>query len=154
MKNTKLKLISLFLAVVLLFTLTACSNFYSSKSFSYHVDTGDDVTVSLDTTGGYDLTATLPFEILRDGKTLMQGKFIKAWGYQEYVNAANSDENARVLSSGRRNGNEYLFWSYDGTEYNYVISIGDSNTAVLLCSTVSEQAAKACFDRLNFSIGG
>jgi hypothetical protein len=122
------------------------------KSFTFNVETGDRVKVKLDTSDDYNLSSELPFTISCDDETLSQGTFIFVEAYEEYVDAVRSDENAEPLDSGTKDGNEYYFWCYKDSEWNYVIKIKDSNTGVLLGNPVSEESAKECFDRLTFSL--
>ncbi|MBR6682986.1 MAG: lipoprotein [Firmicutes bacterium] len=48
-----------FIIASLVVLLTACQ-FTTSKSYTFDVDTGDQIEVSLDTTGGFDLSSTVP----------------------------------------------------------------------------------------------
>ena len=145
--------ISVMLAVLCLISCFAgCSNVKTSKSFTFNVETGDKISIELDTTDGYDLSSNVPFEVSSDRKTLSQGIFIEASQYEEYVSVVNSDENATVIDSGTKDFNKYIFWSYDGSEYNVAVSIGNSNTGIILGNAVSEESAKECFDRLTFSV--
>lgn len=135
--------------MVLLLSLAGCN---SSKAFTYSVETGDSVKVSLDTSDKYDMTSDLPFAISCDGETFSQGLFITAENYSQYVEVVNTDETAALLDSGSKDGNQYIFWSYNDSEYNYAILIGDSNTGMILANNVSEESARECFNRLTVSI--
>lgn len=135
--------------MVLLLSLAGCN---SSKAFTYSVETGDSVKVSLDTSDKYDMTSDLPFAISCDGETFSQGLFITAENYSQYVEVVNTDETAALLDSGSKDGNQYIFWSYNDSEYNYAILIGDSNTGMILANNVSEESARECFNRLTVSV--
>ena len=144
------KKISMLLSgMFLLLSLAGCN---SSKAYTYSVETGDSVKVSLDTSDKYDITSDLPFAISCDGTILSQGIFITSDNYSEYVDVVNADSNATLIDSGSKDGNKYIFWSYNNAEYNYAILIGDSNTGVILANNVSEEAAKECFGRITISI--
>ena len=144
------KKISMLLSgMFLLLSLAGCN---SSKAYTYSVETGDTVKVSLDTSDKYDITSDLPFAISCDGKALSQGSFITSEDYSLYVDVVDEDSNATLIDSGSKNGNKYIFWSYNETEYNYAILIGDSNTGVILGNDVSEESAKECFGRLTISV--
>ena len=146
------KIITLLLCTCMFaFVLTGCTSF---KSYTYNVDTGDQIELRLDTTGGYDISSDLPFTISKDGETLSQGSFIVGEGYDYYEAAIGSDSAAEVIEEKSRNGLEYIFYSYDGAsgmEYNYVIKIVGSDTALLIANTVSEESARECFERLTIS---
>lgn len=135
--------------MVLLLSLAGCN---SSKAFTYSVETGDSVKVSLDTSDKYDMTSDLPFAISCDGEMFSQGLFITAENYSQYVDVVNTDEIAVLLDSGSKDGNQYIFWSYNDLEFNYAILIGDSNTGMILGNSVSEESARECFNRLTVSI--
>lgn len=151
MKTTTTTLTILFSVVCLVILATGCST-NSYKAYTFAVNNGDSIKISLNTADNYDLSSELPFSISHDGQTLSQGTFIISEGYKQYVDSVESDENAKLLDSGEKNGNEYIFWCYDESEYNYAILIRDSNTAVLLGNIVSEESAKECFNRLTMTV--
>lgn len=137
--------------VVILAILAGCSvNTY--KSYTFTVDTGDKVKVSLDTGDNYDITSKVPFAISRDGKTLSEGTFILAETFEQYKDVVESDEKAKLLDSGKKDGIEYIFWSYNGTEFNYAILVEKSKTGIILGNAVSEESAKECFARLTITL--
>lgn len=146
------RIVTLLLSFAVLLTLAAGCNARTSKSFTFNVETGDQIKIKLNTADDYDLSSELPFTISCGGETLSQGIFLFADKYQEYVSVAQSDPDATVLDSGKKDGNEYVFWNYNDSEYNYVIMIKGSNTAILLGNPISEKSAKECFDRLTFSV--
>ena len=141
----------LILAVCAICVFGGC-HISKTKSYTFDVDTGDKVMLTLDTTDHYDMTAKLPFSISHEKEVLMQGKFILGSGYEQYVDAVDRDESSQLLESGTKDGNDYIFWCYNNTEYNYVIYVKGSDTGVILSCPVSEDAAKACFDRLTITL--
>lgn len=148
-----MKELTAFVVVLLLLVSlnTGCAA-HSSKSFTFDVETGDSIKLKLDTSDDYDISSDLPFTISREGKALSQGTFIFAEAYEEYIDAAQSNENVEFLGSGERDGNDYYFWCYYDSEWNYVILINDSNTAIILGNNVSAESAEACFKRLTISV--
>lgn len=140
---------SLAIVGVMLLSLTGCTK---SKSYTFTVETGDKVKVQLNTTDGYDLSSDLPFTISKDGNTLSQGTFITTDGYNQYIDVVNSDSNARILDSGTKDGISYTFYSYNDSEFNYVIKIDGSNTGILLGNPNSQEGAKKCFELLTFTL--
>lgn len=128
----------------------------TSKAFSFNVNTGDKIKVSLNTSDGYDIDSNIPFNISKDGENLSQGTFITMYGYNEYMNLAASDSSIKVLDSGSRSDIEYTFYTvYNSnekcSEYNYIIKVKDSNTGLLIGNIVSESSAKDVFDNLTFT---
>lgn len=145
-----LKKISILLVgMALLISLTGCN---SSKAYTFSVETGDAVKVSLNTSDKYDITSDLPFSISYNGTALSQGIFITSDNFSQYVDVVDTDSNATLIDSGSKDGNKYIFWSYNDAEYNYAILIGDSKTGIILANNVSEESAKECFNRLTISI--
>lgn len=143
-----------FLLCVVLLCFTACGkgNLKTFKAYDFKVDTGDSVRVELENTDGYNITSDIPFEISVDEKVQSQGIFIESSQFEEYEEVVNTDPTAKLIDSGTKDGNKYIFWSYADSEYNIVVLIGNSNTGVLLGNTVSEKSAKECFERLVFSV--
>ena len=140
---------SLAIIGVMLLTLTGCTK---SKSYTFTVETGDKIKIQLNTTDGYDLSSDLPFKISKDGNTLSQGTFITIDGYNQYIEAVNSDSNAKILDSKTKDGISYTFYSYNDSEFNYVIKINDSNTGILLGNPNSQEEAEKCFELLTFTL--
>ena len=146
------KALVLVLSVALLVCLFAGCTTKSSKTYTFTVDNGDKVKITLNTTDNYDITSEVPFSISCDGKTLSQGSFVLAESYQQYVSVVNTDENAKLIDSGTKDGNDYIFWCYNGSEYNYAILIKGSNTGIVIVNPVSEESAKECFNRLTIAV--
>ncbi len=134
---------------ILTLTLTGCT---TSKSFIYKVQTGDSVEVKLDTSNGYNLSSDLPFTISKDNTKLSQGTFITMDGYNQYIELVNNDTNSKIIDSGNKNGITYTFYTYNNSEFNYVIKINNSNTGILLGNPNSQKEAKEIFERLTFSL--
>lgn len=145
MKKT---LLSLILLCTFMFTLTGCN---TTKSYTFDVETGDKIKIELNTTDGYDLSSSLPFTVSKDGSVLSQGTFITLDGYDSYVDMVNNDTSSTVLDSGSMNGVTYTFYSYNDTEFNYIIKIDGSNTALLLGNANSQNEAQTVFELLTFS---
>ncbi|OUP41491.1 hypothetical protein B5F22_10115 [Pseudoflavonifractor sp. An187] len=120
----------------------------SSKTYTFTVDNGDIIKITLDTADGYDISSNVPFEISCDGEALSQGSFIQGEAYQQYVDVVNKDENAELLDSGEKDGNSYIFWCYNKSEYNYAVLVNGSDTGVILGNTTSADSARECFERM------
>lgn len=124
----------------------------SSKTVTYNVETGDSISIKLDTSEGYDISTDVPFTISQNDETISQGTFITAESYQQYVDAVKSTEGVTIIDSGENDTCEYLMWNNNDTEYDYVVLIKESDTGVLIGNNVSEKSAKECLDRLTISI--
>ena len=127
---------------------TGCT---TTKAYTFNVETGDSVKVSLTTNDDYDITSDLPFKISKGDDTLSQGQFITLDGYNQYIDAVNNDTNSKIIETNTKDGLEYTFYSYNDSEYNYIIKISDSNTGLMLANNVSEESAKECFSRLTIT---
>lgn len=141
-------------AMVLIFALsmmTGCND-NSTKAYTFSVDNGDSIKVSLNTMDNYDISSELPFTITCNGELQSQGTFILGDAFAQYKSVVENDEKAEMIDSGEKDGNEYIFWCYNGSEYNYAILIADSNTGIVLGNVISEESAKECFDRLTISV--
>lgn len=134
--------------ILLVFTLTGCT---SSMSFIYNVSTGDQIKVQLDTSNGYKISSKVPFEITKDDTILSQGTFITIDGYEQYANAIGSDSVVKIIDRGEKENIEYIFYSYNNTEFNYIIKVLNSNTGILIGNNQSQQSAEECFKRLTIS---
>lgn len=146
-----LKSISCLLIVVMLF-ITGCGNSKTTVSYTYKVETGDNITISLTTNDGYELTSDIPFVISKDKQELSQGTFISAEYYTTYVDSVKNDENAEIIDEGTKSGYNYVMWNYNDSEFDYVVMINGTNTGILIGNNVSEESAKECFDRLEIKV--
>lgn len=146
------KAVCISLLVGLIMCIFVACNTNSSKAYTFTVDNGDKIKIELNTTDGYDLSSDLPFTISCDGETLTQGSFVFAESYQQYVDVVNADEKAELIDTGIYNGNQYTSWCYNGSEYNYIVLVKNSNTAIVLGNLISKESAKECFNRLVITV--
>lgn len=142
----------LFVCMFVLLSMVGCNaKLNKSMSFTYDVETGDKIKLSLDTSDKYKLKSDLPFSILKEEETLSQGKFITEENYSQLLESVNSDEKAKLIDSGDKDGNEYIFWSYNDSEYNYAVLVSDTKTGVIIGNPISEESAKECFKRMSIN---
>ena len=144
----KKRLVYVFTILSIMILFVGCGNTKTSNTYTFNVETGDSIKVKLDTSDKYNITSEVPFEISQDGDVKSQGTFIFGEAYEQYKDVVDTDENAELLDSGNKDGNEYVFWSYNDSEYNYAILIKGSSTGLILANDVSEESAKECFNRL------
>ena len=142
------KVRSIIIFIVCVCLLTACSvNTY--MSFVFNVETGDQIKVKLTTSEGHSLSSDVPFAVSKDDKVLSQGKFIYRETIEKYEAKIKSNKNALLLDSGKKDGNDFLFWKLDN-EYNHVILVDETNTAIVLFNNISKESAEKCFNLLEF----
>ena len=137
--------------MTIMFLFTGCGDSKTSLSYTYNVETGDKISISINIADGYSLSSNVPFTISKDKEKLSQGTFITAAYYNEYVDSIKSDDNAEIIDEGTKGDCSYVMWNYNDSEYNYVIMIEGTNTGILLGNNVSEESAKECFDRIDIS---
>lgn len=146
----KKKIVFLVLVLSLILPITGCK---SSKSYTFKVETNDSIEVTLDNNkNGYDMKSTIPFIVKENGKNISEGTFIKNEYYKTYIEAAKQDSNYKIIDSSSNNDIEYIFYSYNNSEYVYVINIKNSKTGVVLTNKISEEKAKECFKLLTFKL--
>lgn len=150
--KTIMKFISCVLSLMLVISVLTGCNDNSTKAYTFSVDNGDSIKVSLNTMDNYDISSELPFTITCNGELQSQGTFILGDAFAQYKNVVENDENAEMLDAGNKDGNEYIFWCYNGSEYNYAILIAETNTGIVLGNVISEESAKECFARLTVSV--
>jgi hypothetical protein len=139
------------LLVGMLFVV-GCGNATTTVSYTYTIETGDSIIISLNTNDGYSLSSDIPFVISKDKEEQSQGTFIEAEYYSIYVDSVENDENAEIIDQGEKDNCSYVMWNYGDSEYDYVIMINGTNTGILLGNNVSEESAKECFDRLTITV--
>lgn len=144
-------LLNVTLCILLSVVLVGCST-HSAKAYTFKVDNGDRIKIKLDTSDGYDISSDIPFVLSCEDETVSKGIFIYSEKYEEYVSAVESDSEAEILDAGTKDGNEYIFWRFGDSEYNYAILINDSDTGIILGNAISEESARECFKRLKITV--
>lgn len=139
----------LILLIILSFFITGCKNY---RSFIYKVESGDRIRIELETSNGYDIDGDLPFTIKKDNEKLCQGTFIDLEDYDKYVKMVNDENINKIITNGNKNGMTYLFYNHNNEEWNYIIKINDSKTAVLIGNVISQDSAEQCFNRLSMNV--
>lgn len=156
----KTKLVTMILTA---FTATAvlagCTVTKSEMSYTYNVETGDTVKMTLNKMNGYSTTSELPFTVTKEEKDIMHGTFITMEGYDYYQDLIDelekTDEIEIIVKDGEKDGNTYTSYKVEseaGTEYDYLLKIGDSSTGVLMGSLDSKEEASSCFEAIKFTL--
>lgn len=144
------------ICLVFMFGLCACT-FETSMTYTFNVETGDIVSVKLNTTGGYSITSNVPFELNKDDEedTLMHGDFVTEDGLTFYLAMVDNAPNCTILEERHDVDNEYIFVRFDHedyTEYDYIMHVGSSHTGMIFGCLISEDVARDCFSRLTISV--
>lgn len=140
-------LVSIVLLGILI--ISGCS---SSITYDFNVDTGDVVKIKCLGSDNHSITPSVPFNITKNGEKVSEGIFISSEFYEVYVESAKNDADSTVFDEGVINGNKYVAWNYGNVEWNYVIMIGESNTAILLGNITSQESAIEAFKSLEISL--
>lgn len=143
-----------FIVSLCVIILNACST-RSSISYTFNVETGDKIEVSLDTSeGGYSLSQKDGrFTVKTDDTTILEGAFATKEMYDQQLEAV-YNSTASKMEEKEKDGNSYLFYEYEGesgTEDNFILWIKGSNTGIFLASLSGEEDAKSAFNCLSFS---
>lgn len=152
----KKKMLCLLTSVLMAATiLSGCAVTKSEMSYTYNVETGDSIKITLNKMNGYSMNSEIPFTVVKGEDDVMTGTFITEEGYDYYHELINSDaDDVEIIKTGEKDSNVYTFYRVDsesGTEYDYLVKVNDSATGVLMGSLTSEEDASACFDALTFT---
>lgn len=135
--------------------LSGCST-NANKSVTYQVDNGDSVKITIDAKAGFDITMDVPFTVTKGDADILTGSFIYAEYYDTYREVIDADSKAVLLDEGSKDGNKYFFYSFEGnagTEYDYIILVQNSQTAIAMASLVGEKEASEAFNAMTIGLG-
>lgn len=149
---TRLKRVTpvLLLCVALLIVvLTACNPTFR-KSFTFHIDNGEQIKVTLDTAGGYDLQQENGrISVEKDGETILVGKFLTSAGFDQYVDQVLPAGNVTVLEEKP----DYYLYQLEGEagmETTFLLKVDGAETGVLLVTLSPLEQARAVYEQLKF----
>lgn len=133
-----------------------------TQSYTFEVETGDTVKVSLDVSDKSNKSNKYKlkqkdgqFLIKNDKETLSQGIFITKDTYDQYVSLLSSNSDISVLEKDKTKGCSYYLYEYKGeakTEHDYVVWLNDSSTGILIGSLQNKKVAKDIFEKLTFEV--
>lgn len=152
MKLKKLSIATL-ICLLMAFTFTACS---SSKSFTFRIENGESVKVTLDTTDGYNLLQEDGMiTVQKDEEDVLNGIFLTSSGFDTYAAAITASDDAVILKATPDDSPTFYLYQFDGAagmETTFLFQIQGSDTAVIIASLASQKEAEAAFDRLSFEV--
>lgn len=134
--------------------VSACST-SSSKSLTFDVETGDKIKITIDTKEGYDLTMEVPFAVTKDGETVLNGSFAQIEAYDTYRQIIEGDANATLIDESSKDGNDYFCYTYEGaagTECDYLMKVGGSDTVIIMGSLAGEDEVRSAFEAMTISL--
>lgn len=138
--------ISLILAACL--ALTACTG--TSMSYTFNVETGEQIDVKLNTTGGYKFTQSGGDMYVSDpdGDLVLIGYFLLPDAYESFILEP-------ILESGKTNdGNGYLYATDSAGAVVFLARAKDASAGVLFYSgeNADVETCRAVFERLSFKL--
>lgn len=134
---------------ILVLYLSAC---HTSKSYTFQIENGEMIKVSLDTSDGYDLIQNNGrFSVEKEDKAILQGYFLSEEGYAE--------RRAMILEAQdvtiKRTEKEPDLYVYQcqgevGLETDYLVQVMDAKTGIVIGSLNSYEEAEAAFSLMTF----
>lgn len=149
----KLKRISfiLSLCLILMLSLTACT---SSKSFTFQIENGEKIKVTLNTTDGYNLLQKDgTITIQKDDTNILAGFFLTSEGYEQYADMVNSSSNVTIIKMTPEDAPTFYLYQLEGeagTETTFLFKVENAETGVILASLASADEAETAFNLLTF----
>lgn len=142
-------ILTLSLCLLLILTLTACK---TSISYTFQIDNGDKIKVSLETTDGYKLLQKDGvFTVQKDEKDVLIGYFLTSEGYEEKAAVVNDSDDATILTATPENSPTFYCYQFEGeagTETDFLFKIDGSETGAIVGSLNSREEAEAAFQLL------
>ncbi len=146
----KIIIIPAIIAVILVIIIVITQLFTNDIKTTFDVNTGDKIQITLQSNNGYTINNENPFIISQDGKTISTGTFDTGDAYDTYRNLI-TENNLEILDEGKAPNFDYFMYNNEN-EYNYVIRMSNTRTCIILSNTISENSAKDCFKKLDFSL--
>lgn len=168
----KTKIIKIFALIIGILACSACST-YSNKSYTFTIENGDKIKLTVDTSDKYSLTQKDGrFSITYDDKSILQGFFVTEDGYNNFIKrmvdtdkkvetyneiltALKTSKKINFIEVGKKDDNTYFLYEYKGqagTERHFVVWVNHANTGVVLGSLNDVKDAKEAFSKLTISV--
>ena len=118
-------------------------------SYTFDVETGDKIKVTLETGEGYAISQEDGrFTISQNDEEILQGIFLTESGYNQYYQTVSQLTDKEVNDNViyyEVNGNS-------GREYDYLLKVKDSHTGIIIGSLSGKEKAQTAFQRLTFEV--
>ena len=150
----KVSLLCRTFAVLLLIvvTLAACK---TSIAYTFTIATGDKIEIKLNTSEDWSLKQKDgAFTILHGEDTILKGLFGTEDNYKDMKEAIESDDKAKVIKESEKDGNQYIFYSYEGSsgmERDVILMVKDAKTCVIMAGNAEEQDVNEAIERLTIT---
>lgn len=144
-------LFTISLSLMLITLLAAC---HTSKSYSFQIENGDKIKITLDTSDGYQLAQEDGvFTIVKDDQSILTGCFLTSDGYEEKVATVLASDLADMISATPEDAPTSYFYQFEGeagTETDFLFSIEGTETGAIVGSLSPRAEAEAAFALLQF----
>ncbi len=145
------KILYAFLCLVMLLCVSAC---HTSKSFTFQIENGEQIKITLDTTDSYDLVQEDgTFAVEKDGDYLLQGYFLSEDGYrqkEELILSVDFIDMKRMVPDEDPMMYVYQHEGKAGSEVDYLFRVEGAETGVIVGSLMSFEEAETAFSLLAF----
>ena len=139
----------------IVFLLAGCGT-YSSKGITYSIGSEGNISVNIDSSDKYDIkndsNEKSTFNVYKGDEKLSTGLFVGTETYEKYCGYVKSDSKSKIIKTSENNDIEYLFYTYDNSEFNYIIKIKNSSVGIILGNNHSQDEAEEVFKRLSFKV--
>lgn len=143
--------ILLSICLILAMTLTACQSY---MSYSFDIENGDTIKVTLNTSDGYQLSQKDgSITVSKDGKDVLSGYFLTADTYEAKVALVTSSSVVDMISATPKDAPTLYVYqnNEDGAlETDFLFQIKGTHTGAILGSYGSRKDAEAAFQLLTF----
>lgn len=121
-------------------------------SYTYTIENGENVKLTLNSTGGYSIIDDSPILITKNDGVISKGKFISGSSLEVYEEGLALLDEIVYSTKEEKDNITYFYFNYNNTEFDYIIKIKDSDIGFMLTNYISEESAIDVFERLSFEI--
>ena len=145
---------SLLITILTISMFTGCQTY---QSYTFNLETEEQIKVELDTTGGEKLSQEDGRFIIssNEGEEVSIGLFYLGEPFNQLYNTVDKLEGVEIIEVQDKEQPEYIFYSAESesaTEYNYLVKFDGTESGVVVSNITSEESAKAAFELLDFEV--
>lgn len=143
---------NLFFCMLILAGLSAC-DVTTSFCYTFNIDNGDKVDVTLDTSDGHKISQKDgEFIVKKDDKTLLKGFFMGQTDYENFRDKALHTDGVTVKEDHPKDEEPYLRFNSDFVEDKvfFIKKVKGTSTFIGITSPLSDEEAVKAFSYLTF----
>ncbi len=140
-----MKKLKYLLIIMLLLVTVGC--FKKDKTYEFKAQNTSE-TIKLTVSNEYKLSEKEPIKVTKGEEELASIIFITKTNYEEVIKLF-ENKTLVPITQGKNGNNDYYLYKVS-EEYNYIMLIDDSNTAVAM-TTKSEETSKKLAEEIKFS---